>query len=137
MRGKTMTSRKNVEILDVVRLVARTAGAWDGALGKDAARLENEADDGSAVLDLNTGRPEGGRGVAVESDETEVVEPLLDVDGGTLERDCWAPRIVEGTTVFVEVVDREDDEEEDEGAGEYDLKGNAASDGVNEATRFN
>lgn len=89
---------------------------------------KNLVDDGSAVLDLSTGRREGWRGVAVESEEIELAEALPDITGVRVECDCWGPRMVEGTTVFVEVVDREEDEEEEEGAGEYDLEAHSAAD---------
>jgi len=57
-------------------------------------------------------------GVAVELDEREVVEWLELASAPKSDLPCEGPRTVDGTTVLVEVVDNDDDDEEVEGAGE-------------------
>lgn len=57
------------------------------------------------------------RGVAVPSDESEELDEWFTTDCRKFDDDCWPPHGVDGVTVCVEVVDREDDDEAD-GAGE-------------------
>lgn len=60
------------------------------------------------------------RGVVVSLDVSELGgDEILDREDSP---DLAAPpRELEGTTVCVDVVDRDDDEDEEDGAGEYDL----------------
>jgi hypothetical protein len=76
-----------------------------------------------------------GPGVAVESDEVDARELLLDKDEVTV-REREEGRTVEGTTVLVEVVESDDDDEEDDGEGEGDLDDSSLDGGVMDDAAF-
>jgi hypothetical protein len=80
-------------------------------------RLEEDVED---EFDLGAGLLVGCRAVPAEIEGTGVVEGGVGVRGVTVEIELESPRGFEGTTVCVEVVDIEDDEDEDV-AGECDL----------------
>lgn len=92
---------------------------------------DRDVDEEFSVLDCECPpglplRVSGGRGVAVDDEESDLDEERERNFEGDCEREereveAWGarePRGVAGTTVCVEVVDREEDEE-DEGVGEY------------------
>jgi hypothetical protein len=67
--------------------------------------------------------------VAVESEDREVVEAELGVSRVTVEIELRRPRCFEGTTVCVEVVEIEDDDEDEDVAGECDLRSGVDGEG--------
>lgn len=78
-----------------------------------------------------------GLGVAVKSEEVEVLESLRAADvylERERDRERGRIRVEVGTTVLVEVVDSEEDEEEREGVGEGDLE-NSAMDGFDKGEK--
>lgn len=75
-------------------------------------------------------------GVAVESDDREVVDELAGAKGVREDRGCKEFRAA-GTIVCVEVVDRDEDDDDEEGAGELVLGDNSARGGESEDARFN
>lgn len=67
--------------------------------------------------------------MTVDTEDRDVVEGEVGVTGVTVERGWESPRGFEGTTVCVEVVEIEDEDEEDV-AGEWDLRAGEDGEGT-------
>jgi hypothetical protein len=81
-------------------------------------------------FDLGTGRLAGCRVVPPEIEDTEAVEEEVGVRGVTAAIELESPRGFEGTMVCVEVVEIEDDEEDEDVAGECDLRSGEGREGT-------
>ena len=90
--------------------VGRTVIASGCDCEDDLVWLEAGIEEG---LDLCAGRLVGSRTVATISESRELIEGEVEAKGATADRELGSPRDLEGTTVFVEAVEIEEEEEED------------------------